>query len=239
MAILSKSAANELHPPSKDPDDLSYFPARIAEETKMELATYDKQKAEKLFTLFAKNRTWQVPTLVTKRSLSLIDDGIFFNDPRMKYVPAAEREEWKPEVSFFLRYRTPEYKVQRKLLYYKDLELVKEMHKTGVPFMAGTDVPGAYIYIGFSLHDELALFVQDGFTPLEALQTATINPAKFLGLERSLGTVEKGKLADLVLLDANPLENIANTKRIFAVVVGGRYLSKEKLEEMLRNAEVR
>jgi imidazolonepropionase-like amidohydrolase len=79
--------------------------------------------------------------------------------------------------------------------------------------------------------------VQTGFTPLEALQAATINPAKFLGLEKSLRTVEKGKAADLVLLDANPLDNIANTKRISAVVVNGRYLSKEKLEEMLRNSE--
>ena len=126
-----------------------------------------------------------------------------------------------------------------KRLYQKELELTGAMHKAGVPFMTGTDIPGAYTYPGFSLHDELALLVQTGFTPLEALQTATVNPAKFLGLEKSLGTVEKGKAADLVLLDANPLDGIANTKRISGVVVGGRYLSKEKLEEMLRNSEAR
>ncbi|MBA3694958.1 MAG: amidohydrolase family protein, partial [Acidobacteria bacterium] len=113
------------------------------------------------------------------------------------------------------------------------------MHRAGVKFMLGTDIPAYYAYTGFTVHDELALFVQAGFTPLEALQTATINPAKFLGLEKSLGTVEKGKVADLVLLDANPLDNIANTKKISAVVVSGRYLSKEKLQEMLRNAEQR
>ncbi len=125
----------------------------------------------------------------------------------------------------------------KKKLYQKELELTGAMHKAGVPFMTGTDVPGAYTYPGFSLHDELALFVQNGFTPLEALQAATINPAKFLGLEKSLGTIEKGKSADLVLLDANPLNDIANTKKISAVIVSGRYLAKEKLQEMLRSNE--
>jgi imidazolonepropionase-like amidohydrolase len=71
------------------------------------------------------------------------------------------------------------------------------------------------------------------------LQTATINPAKFLGLEKSLGTIEKGKFADLVLLDANPLDDIKNTKKVFAVVANGRYLPKEKLQEILRNIEHR
>ena len=115
------------------------------------------------------------------------------------------------------------------------LEIV--MHKAGVQFMTGTDIPAAYLYTGFSLHDELALLVKDGFTPMEALQAATINPARFLGLEKSLGTIEKGKLADLVLLEANPLENIANTKKISAVIVNGRYLSNEALQKMLADVE--
>jgi len=230
---------NETVKPSAKPDDLSAIPARLAAATKIELETYDAEKANRLFAAFVKNKTWQVPTLATKRPLSLVDDGTFFNDARMKYITAKELEDWKPENNFFLKYRTPEFIVMKKKLYQKELELTGAMHKAGVPFMTGTDVPGAYTYPGFSLHDELALFVQNGFTPLEALQAATINPAKFLGLEKSLGTVEKGKVADLVLLDANPLENIANTKRISGVVVGGRYLSKEKLEEMLRNAEAR
>ncbi len=87
------------------------------------------------------------------------------------------------------------------------------------------------------MHDELELLVQAGLTPLEAIQTATINPAKFLGLEKSFGTIEKGKQADLVLLEANPLENIANTKKIFAVIVNGRYLSNEMLQRMLADVE--
>ncbi len=79
--------------------------------------------------------------------------------------------------------------------------------------------------------------MQAGFTPFEALKTATINPAKFLGLEKSLGTIEKGKFADLILLDANPLLDISNTKKINSVVANGRYLSREFLDKMLADVE--
>jgi imidazolonepropionase-like amidohydrolase len=116
-------------------------------------------------------------------------------------------------------------------------KLIQGMRRAGVEFMAGTDLGNEYLYPGFSLHDELVLLVQAGLTPMEALQAATRNPAKFLGRLDSLGTIEKGKIADLVLLDANPLENISNTQRINAVVVNGRYLPKEALQRMLAEAE--
>src|SRR5215471_6831123 len=98
------------------------------------------------------------------------------------------------------------------------------MHHMGILFLAGTDVGNPYAYAGFSLHDELVRFVQAGFTPMEAIQTATINPAKFLGTADSLGTIQKGKIADMVLLEANPLDDIRNTQRINAVFVNGKYL---------------
>ena len=228
--------ADALVKPSGKPGDFSHIPARIAEQTKIELATYDRQKAEQLFARFVKNQTWQVPTLEIKRVLSYVDDGTFFNDPRMKYIPTAELEELKPENNFLLKYRTPEFIRVKKLLYQKEFDLVREMHRARVGFLLGTDIPG-YGYTGFTVHDELALFVQAGFTPLEALETTTINPAKFLGLEKSLGTIEKGKLADLVLLDADPLENIANTKKISAVIINGKYLPKDSLQKMLADVE--
>lgn len=229
--------ANALVKPSGKPGDFSHIPARIAERTRIELETYDERKCQSLFAKLAGNTTWQVPTLATKRPLSLVDDGTFFNDARMKYITPADLEAWKPENNFFLKYRTPEFIVQKKRLYQKELELTAAMHKAGVPFMTGTDIPGAYTYPGFSLHDELALFVEAGFTPMEALQAATRNPAEYLGELKSSGTIEKGKVANLVLLEANPLENIRNSRKIDSVIYNGKYLSKEILQKMLAEVE--
>jgi imidazolonepropionase-like amidohydrolase len=107
-----------------------------------------------------------------------------------------------------------------------------------VPFMAGTDAaPGVYIMPGFRLHDELANFVEAGFTPMESLQTATSNPAKFLEMESSLGSVEPGKIADLVLLRENPLKDIRNTRTISMVVANGRLLDRAALDQILTSVE--
>ena len=103
--------------------------------------------------------------------------------------------------------------------------------------MTGTDLSGAYVFAGSSVHHELALFVEAGFSPLEALQTATRNPAVFLGEEKSLGTVEKGKIANLVLLSADPLADIRNVDKIDAVILNGQFLSAEKLKALLAGAE--
>ena len=111
------------------------------------------------------------------------------------------------------------------------------MRRAGVELVAGTDVLNPYCFPGFSLHDELALLVKAGLTPMESLQAATRNPAKFLGKLDSLGTVEKGKIADLVLLEANPLAEISNTQKINAVVVGGKLISKAEIEAMLAKVE--
>jgi imidazolonepropionase-like amidohydrolase len=124
----------------------------------------------------------------------------------------------------------------RKKYVQMELDMTLAMFRAGVPFMAGTDTAaGVHIFPGFSLHDELGLFVRAGLTPMQALQTATLNPARFMGRQADMGTVEKGKLADLVLLDANPLENIANTKRIRAVVLAGRYFDRPALDHMLND----
>ena len=103
--------------------------------------------------------------------------------------------------------------------------------------LAASDALIMYVFPGFSLHDELELFVKAGLTPMEALQTATRNPTIYLGLSDMVGTVEEGKKADLVLLEANPLENISNTKRITAVIVNGRLIPKVSLDKMLKDVE--
>ena len=124
-----------------------------------------------------------------------------------------------------------------KNVFQKDLEIVRAMRKAGVPILAGTDTGNPFCFPGFSLHEELALMVVAGLTPAEALRSATLNPAKFFGLDQKLGTIEVGKIADLVLLSANPLEDIRNTQRINAVVSNGRLFDRKALDKLLADAE--
>src|SRR5262249_18458862 len=203
------------------------------------LSTYDPARAAKLFAQLAKNHTWQCPTLVWERGGNLIELSDFAHDTRAKYVPAAWKDvTWKRFTDQVEHEFNTDDLATRKKFVAKDLEVVNAMHKAGIPFLAGTDTPpGVYVFPGFSLHEELQRFVAAGFTPLEALQTATLNPAKFFGLENSLGTVEKGKLADLVLLEANPLDDIRNTQKIAGVIANGRYFSRADLDRMLERVE--
>ncbi|MGI8732841.1 MAG: amidohydrolase family protein [Pyrinomonadaceae bacterium] len=228
---------NWTSPPAQE-GDFSAIPRRIAARGNRMLDTYSDERAARIFAHFVRNRTWQVPTLLVKRIWAYVDDISTVEDARFRYVPQSIREEWSPQRDFLFRYRTPDFIAYNKRLFQREMELVGAMHRAGVEFMAGTDVGDAYTYYGFSLHDELALFVEAGFTPMEALQTATRNPARFLGELSSQGTIERRKFANLVLLDANPLENIRHTQRINAVVLNGRYLSKEELQRMLANVEV-
>jgi imidazolonepropionase-like amidohydrolase len=203
------------------------------------LSTYDPKRAAMLFALLAKNHTWQCPTLVWERGGNLIDQNDFARDTRAKYAPAYWKDvTWKRFTQQIVREFNTDDLATRQRFVEKELEVVNAMHHAGIPFLAGTDTPpGVYVFPGFSLHEELQRFVAAGFTPMEALQTATLNPAKFLGMEDRLGTIAKGKLADLVLLDANPLDDIRNTQKIAAVFVNGRYLSRADLDKMLAGVE--
>jgi hypothetical protein len=206
---------------------------------KLLLTTQDRQRCDSLIKLLAQNQTWQVPTLVWQRGGTLLDQRDLKHDPLDKYVPAYWRDvtwrrfsdEMMPDL---LRDPLP----LRQEYFADNLQMVGAMHRAGVPFMAGTDTaPGIYIMPGFSLHDELANFVEAGFTPMESLQTATSNPARFLGMEASLGSVEPGKVADMVLLSANPLEDIRNTRKISIVVANGQFLDRAALNQILMHVE--
>jgi imidazolonepropionase-like amidohydrolase len=203
------------------------------------LATYDPARAAALAAILAKNQTWQCPTLVWERGGNLIDVSDFTKDTRVKYVPASwKNKTWKRFTEEITQGYGADDLAIRKRFVEKELEVVGMLHKAGVPFLAGTDTPaGVHIFPGYSLHEELQRFVAAGFTPLEALQTATINPARFFGMEDQLGAVEKGKVADLVLLSANPLADIANTQKIAGVIVNGRYFYRAELDKMLGRVE--
>lgn len=200
---------------------------------RMLLEDFSAEKARTLFSKLARNHTWQCPTFTVLRSLAFLDDADFKNDGRLKYVPTALKNLWDPANDFRSKEKTPEDFKLSKLLYQRYLELVPMMQKAGVEFLAGTDSPNPYCFPGFSLHDELALLVQAGMSPMAALQAATLNPARFLKRDKDLGTVEVGKLADLVLLEGNPLADIRNTRGINAVVLRGKLIPKSELDQML------
>jgi imidazolonepropionase-like amidohydrolase len=195
--------------------------------------SYGDKKAQALYARFIRNGTWQLPTLTLQRAFASLDDAKFTADARVRYVPSVlVSSYWKKIIL------SPEVAAMLKRAYKRAIGQVWAMHRAGVPFLAGTDSPNPFVFPGFSLHDELALLVgEGGFTPLEALQAATRDPARYLGREKDLGTVESGKLADLVLLDADPLADIHNTTKIAAVVANGQLLPRRELDRMLAEVE--
>jgi len=215
------------------------FPSRatLRPVTRQMLDTFSPEKANALFARLARNHTWQCPTLTVLRNMAFIKDPAINKDPRVKYMPPEIVSGWDPAGDFRLSDRTEEDYALARSVYKKLTELVVPMRRAGVEFLAGTDVLNPYCLPGFSLHDELTLLVAAGLSPLEALQAATLNPARYLGKEKDLGTIEKGKIADLVLLEANPLEDIGNTRKIDAVVTGGTLFPKAALQKMLADIE--
>jgi imidazolonepropionase-like amidohydrolase len=195
---------------------------------------------------FAKAGVRYTPTLITaynwrmlpdSAALVLIADSTGVRDPRNRYIPPPMRADWRMQIES-KKHEEPE---DWAALVAKDFENLKVIHGAGVPLLAGTDLGVPLSYPGFSLHDELALLVdRGGLTPMEALESATRNAAEFFGegVGREVGTVEVGKRADLVLLDADPLADIRNTRRIGGVVLRGRWLSREVLDGWLERAQV-
>jgi hypothetical protein len=204
---------------------------RIRLELDEAAASYDEQKAANVFAHVAKNGTWMVPTFTAVLRDSEIFSVRVTTDPRLKYIPPAIQKQWSAAASAGAAIKSKSFD--------RKIQVVGAMNRAGVPMLAGTDVGWVqpYVYAGFSLHDELALLVQAGLTPMESLQTATINPARFLGMEKDLGNIEKGKLANLVLLDADPAADVHNTTKISAVFLAGKELDRMALDEILKSAE--
>jgi hypothetical protein len=199
--------------------------------------TYDTKRAAALFSLLAKNGTFVTPMLNHWVDIHLAFEKDHDNDPRMKYLLPALKQFWDSSQGMAER-EFEQTRESGKAVTEKFLEMVKAMNSAGVRLLAGTGTPGhPFEWPGFSLHEELEWLVKAGLTPIEALQAATLNPARYLGKEKELGTVERGKLADVLLLDNNPLEDIRNTQRIAAVMANGRYMGRSELQTMLSELE--
>jgi hypothetical protein len=218
--------------------NFSLIPARIARDGTEMLDHFSRARADETYRLLTVNKTFLTPTLVTEHALTFIDDLNANPDPRMRYVAAEELQWWKPENGMLTKYRTPEYIAFRKREYAKMLEEIPHAQALGVRFLAGTDITIPYTYPGFSLHDELELFVAAGLTPMQALETATTNPAELLGLKNRWGQVAPGFTANLLLLKADPLADISNTRKISAIVVDGKLVDRSELDRLLGSAVV-
>jgi imidazolonepropionase-like amidohydrolase len=192
------------------------------------LASLSEANEARIIATLAKDHVWQCPTIASDLNTA-VD---LTSDPGLPFMPRATVEGWKRTALRGLNAPDTVAAVTRRFAAF-ELDLDRRLHKAGVPFLAGTDAPAGFDLVpGPSLHHELEWLVAAGFTPLEALQTATINPATYLGRTRDLGTIDVGKLADLVVLSQNPLADISNTRSVVAVVADGRYYSPADLERM-------
>jgi imidazolonepropionase-like amidohydrolase len=196
-------------------------------------ASYDDAKATALFAKLKANHTYQTPTLAVLHMLAYIEELRAHPPEWIGYVPPALVEQWNPAKDWRLDQRNADEVERSHLLFDQDMKLVRALHAAGVPIMAGTDSTEPYTYPGFSLHEELEWLVKAGLSPMEAIQSATRTPAEFLGRRGSAGTVERGKDADLVLLSADPLADIRNTRKIAGVVRAGKYYDRAALDTML------
>ena len=184
--------------------------------------------ADTLVAHFVRNQTSLTSTLITWRYAIRFSEDTTRLDPRIQYVPRSMREALRKR----MRISAADLPAQNRVV--ADYgNLVARLNRAGVTLLAGTDIPGG-LFPGFSLHDELAALVEAGLAPIEALRTATSNPARVLGKEADVGTIAQGKNADLVLLDANPLDDVRNTRRIAAVIFGGKLYRRADLDSLLR-----
>lgn len=193
---------------------------------------YDDRVADEVLKVLATNETWQIPTL----SIMMGVTNRHFLKPGWKesfrYLPTVVKESWTEGAKRMEN--MPESPDREKYSSWLQM-MTKKVHDAGIGIMAGTDCPIFYLTPGLSLHEELQLLVASGLSPLEAITTATLNPAKYFDIDDQLGLIREGYLADLVMLNENPLENIEHTKTIHVVIRNGKVRTRKDLDELLAN----
>jgi imidazolonepropionase-like amidohydrolase len=211
-------------------DTLSRSPDSTLPKIEAQIPRWARAMAEK--------GIWLTPNLTAYKAIALQvkDLNAMLARPEMRYLPRNNRTGWGPATNPYTTRTTNRLNYPGLMAHYRVIEeIVRGFHAAGVGLLVGTDAMNTGVVPGFSVHDELADLVAAGLTPYEALRAATANAAKFLAEPGDSGTVSVGQKADLLLLDANPLQDIANTRRIAGVMARGRWLPQAAIAKMLQD----
>lgn len=201
------------------------------------LATYDEDKCRALAQAFAASGTWIVPTLTRLEAMQLGNAPALRNNPALRFVPAATRLMWRDVGQDFESKLSAEHRKTLSNLFDRQLAMTKLFDEEDVKMLAGTDFGGQWIVSGQSMHHEFDLLARAGVPPLHILQMTTLDPARYLKRESDMGSVETGKAANLVLLNADPTKDAANLHAIKAVVRAGEFIDRARLDDIMAKAE--
>ncbi|MBL8267991.1 amidohydrolase family protein [Steroidobacter sp.] len=200
------------------------------------LATFDASICQNVIAGMASSSSYYIPTLITRKFEAFGDDVDFLDDSRLRLVPASIRSAWqKDSANFQRRFQDPQEKRSYVDFYELAMRLVGQAHEAGVHMLVGTDSSDSYCFPGSGFHDELKELSRAGLSNQAILFAATAAAAQYMGQADRVGTVSVGKQAELVLLDANPLEDIANAARIRAVIRNGKVLDAKMLSDLEAN----
>jgi imidazolonepropionase-like amidohydrolase len=210
------------------PNEVTAMEALTAHQRSFEHLIGVRDTATALIAALARAKLWQCPTVIN----SVGTPAEFLADPGLPFWLRQPVEGWR-KTAVTQAAASDSAAAAALVRANRRLAFIKRLHDLGIPFLAGTDAPAGFDLVpGASLHRELQLFVRAGLTPLQALQTATINPARYFGRTSDWGAIAAGKTADLVVLSRNPLADIANTRGVVAVVADGRYYAPRELDRM-------
>jgi imidazolonepropionase-like amidohydrolase len=199
----------------------------------------DEDKIDEAVELTIEAGTWNVPTLSLVEHLeSPVTPEDMGQWPEMRFMPADVVEGWIESKHNFQARDDFQPEAARRLVEIRQT-LTKELHDQGAMIALGSDAPQFFNVPGFSIHHELEMMVATGLTPYEVLVTGTVNPAIYFDMDDELGTVEEGRIADLILLNANPLENIANVRERAGVMVRGTWWTEDEIQERLEEIAAR
>ena len=197
------------------------------------LGSYDEAKCRKLAAGFVADGSWQVPTLNRARTMQFADTNEYSNDPDLRYIAADTLKDWRRVTAKYISKVPASTRETLHQMYALQTKVAKLFSDAGVHMLAGSDLGGGWVLPGFSLHQEFDELGKAGIAPLRILQMTTLNAAEFLGRSASMGTVEVGKDADLVLLEGNPVDGVQNLHKIGGVIRAGFYYSRQDLAALL------